>query len=345
VDEVDGERQLIDSVEPLCRNGNRTYLGFPTFILRVIGNQYQMPTDKLHQLRQRLVSTVLGAEEPAGLLLAALLAKGHALIEGPPGFGKTSLAHSLATGIGGSFKRVQFTPDLLPSDILGYNLYRAHNGDFDFVAGPIFANLVLADEINRTSPRVQSALLEAMNEGQVTIDGVTRTLETPFMVIATQNNTSSTGTFPLPEPQLDRFLLSIPMSLPRPDVQEQILRGHASNTLSNLDLNHLLSLEDVEELQSQVLKLTVSDELNRYIVALSESLRRLAGGEHTVSVRGSIALLRASQACALLAGESAVLPDHVQEMFPHVMRHRLVCEDGGDPESAIERALDQTNVG
>lgn len=304
-----------------------------------------MPTDKLHQLRERLVSTVLGSEEPANLLLTALLAKGHALIEGPPGIGKTSIAHTLATGIGGSFKRIQFTPDLLPSDILGYNLYRTHTSEFDFVPGPIFANFVLADEINRTSPRVQSALLESMNEGQVTIDGSTRQLEAPFMVIATQNNTTSTGTFPLPEPQLDRFLLSIPMSLPTPDVQQKIIQGHATGSLDKIAEEHLLSPDEVIELQNQVPKLTVSDELTRYIVAVSETLRRFAGGEHTVSVRGSISLLRAAQARALIAGEPAVLPDHVQAVMPHVMRHRLICEDGSDPDSVIERALEQTSVG
>lgn len=303
-----------------------------------------MPKDRLHQLRQRLITTVLGAEEPADLLLTAILAKGHALIEGPPGVGKTSIAHSLATGIGGTFKRIQFTPDLLPSDILGYNLYRAHTSEFTFVEGPVFANLVLADEINRTSPRVQSALLEAMNEEQVTIDGETRTLGAPFMVIATQNNTSTTGTFPLPEPQLDRFLISIPMSLPSPSVQEKILQAHASNELNSTPDKHLLGPEEVVQLQEQVPKLTVSAELTRYIVALSQNLRHLAGGEHTVSVRGSIALLRASQARALLMGETATLPEHVQEMFPHVMRHRLICEDGSDPELAIAQTLEQTKV-
>ncbi|MEM1293723.1 MAG: AAA family ATPase [Verrucomicrobiota bacterium] len=305
---------------------------------------YRVLTERLHQLRQRLVSTVLGAEGPANLLLTALLAKGHALIEGPPGIGKTSIAHSLATGIGGTFKRIQFTPDLLPSDILGYNLYRAHTSEFTFVEGPVFAHLVLADEINRTSPRVQSALLEAMNEGQVTIDGETRSLEAPFMVIATQNNTSTTGTFPLPEPQLDRFLLSIPMSLPSPDVQARILQTHASEDLKASSSEPLLGPNDVVTLQRKVPDLTVSDELTRYVVALSETLRRLAGGEHTVSVRGSIALLRASQARALIAGETATLPEHVQEMFPHVMRHRLICEDGSDPELAIAQALEQTKV-
>ena len=303
-----------------------------------------MPREKLQQLHDRLTATVLGAEETAGLLLTALLSKGHALIEGPPGIGKTSLAHALATGIGGSFKRIQFTPDLLPSDILGYNLYRAHSSDFEFVAGPVFANFVLADEINRTSPRIQSSLLEAMNEGQVTIDGTTRNLDPPFMVIATQNNSSSAGTFPLPEPQLDRFLLSIPMALPDRQVQEQILQTHASADFEQAAADSLLEVEDILELQNQVPQLTVSAELNRYIVSLTETLRRLAGGEHTVSVRAAIALLRASQARALLAGETAVLPEHVQAMLPHVMRHRLLCEDGSDAETAIEKALEQTEV-
>jgi len=184
-----------------------------------------MPLTKLHTLRERLSEVVLGSEQAGELLLTALLANGHALIEGAPGVGKTSLAQCLASGIGGVFKRIQFTPDLLPSDILGYHLYKQHSGDFEFVAGPVFSNLLLADEINRTSPRVQSALLEAMNEGQVSIDGSTHLLEKPFLVVATQNVTSSTGTFPLPEPQLDRFLLSIPMSLPDVTVQRKILNA------------------------------------------------------------------------------------------------------------------------
>lgn len=324
--------------------GRIPQFGFCLSNLRVTGQECRVSIPKLQQLRQRLISTVLGAEEAADLLLTALLAKGHALIEGSQGIGKTSIAHALATGFGGTFKRIQFTPDLLPSDILGYNLYRAHAGEFDFVSGPIFAHLVLADEINRTSPRVQSALLEAMNEGQVTIDGITRRLEAPFMVIATQNNFSSTGTFPLPEPQLDRFLLSIPMVLPRADVQQQILRAHASGSLNKAVSEPILSPAEVIELQQQVFGLAVTDELTHYIVALSESLRRVAGGDHAVSVRGSIALLRASQARALIAGESAVLPDHVQEVFPHVMRHRVVCENGDQPETVIERALGQTKV-
>jgi MoxR-like ATPase len=184
-----------------------------------------MPRAALQLLHQRLTATVIGSGDAANLLLTALLARGHVLIEGAPGIGKTSLAHTLASSIGGVFKRVQFTPDLLPADLLGCSLYRMDRGEFEFIPGPVFANCLLADEINRTSPRVQSALLESMNEGQVTLDGETRALPQPFLVIATRNDTYATGTFPLPEPQLDRFLISIQMDLPDAAVQSRILMG------------------------------------------------------------------------------------------------------------------------
>ena len=303
-----------------------------------------MPVDKLTSLHQRLTDTVLGSEEASNLLLTSLLAKGHALIEGAPGLGKTSLAQSLASCFNGVFKRVQFTPDLLPSDILGYHLYRQHNGDFDFIQGPIFANLLLADEINRTSPRVQSALLEAMNESQVTIDGSTHQLEPPFMVIATQNDTSSTGTFPLPEPQLDRFLLSIPVSLPSSSIQKDILLGQHNKVITSPDLTAFLSPEDVISLQEKSSDVKISDSLANYIISLCETVRHLSANENAVSVRGSLALLRASQATALLHGSDHVLPEHVQYVFPHVMRHRIICDDGSSPELIIEQALQKTEV-
>ncbi len=204
-----------------------------------------MRSPELEPLFRHLVETVIGAEKPTEILLTALLADGHVLIEGSPGIGKTTLAHTLASSIGGEFKRIQFTPDLLPADLLGYNLYRPANGGFEFIRGPVFANCLLADEINRTSPRVQSALLESMNEGQVTIDGTTHPLPKPFIVIATQNATHTTGTFPLPEPQLDRFLVSMEMSLPdaatqtkigtrtRPGTRKKRLRGAFSNRARN----------------------------------------------------------------------------------------------------------------
>ena len=302
------------------------------------------PFQQLLQLRERLNLAVLGSEEAGQLLLTALLARGHALIEGAPGVGKTSLAQTLANGMGGTFKRIQFTPDLLPSDILGYHLYKQHNGDFEFVPGPVFSNLLLADEINRTSPRVQSALLESMNEGQVSIDGSTRELQKPFLVVATQNTTSSTGTFPLPEPQLDRFLLSIPMSLPDAETQRDILDIHASGALGSSERDPLLDTEQILDLQQQAGSLPISTALNEYIISLCESVRRAAGGSHTVSVRASIALMRAAQASAFLDGQPAVHPDHVQAIFPHVLRHRLLPDDGSSPEPILQAALQETPV-
>lgn len=303
-----------------------------------------MPIVKLHLLKDSLSAAVLGSEQAGELLLTALLAKGHALIEGAPGVGKTSLAQSLASGIGGSFSRIQFTPDLLPSDILGYQIYRQHNGKFDFVRGPVFSNLLLADEINRTSPRVQSALLEAMNEGQVSIDGTTHNLEEPFLVVATQNVTSSTGTFPLPEPQLDRFLLSVPMSLPDVEVQKEILNTHAAGQVSGDKAEGVLTIEEIISLQSQAANVPISNTLNAYIIELCEGVRRSAGGSHTVSVRGSLSVLKAAQARAFLDGQEAVHPDHVQSIFPHVMRHRLLLDDGSSPELLLESVLRETPV-
>ncbi|WP_193213557.1 AAA family ATPase [Luteolibacter marinus] len=304
-----------------------------------------MPRAALENLRQRLVATVLGSEEAAGLLLTALLARGHVLIEGAPGIGKTSLAHTLATSIGGSFKRVQFTPDLLPADLLGYSLYRMDRGDFEFIPGPVFAHCVLADEINRTSPRVQSALLECMNEHQVTLDGVTRPLPEPFFVIATQNDTDRHGTFPLPEPQLDRFLLSIRMDLPAAVIQQRILLAHAAGEINGTSAaGGLLDLADVLALRESVQRVTVAPAVAAYITALCEALRRMAGSDHAVSVRGSLALMQAARAAAFLDNAPALYPDHVQALFPAVLRHRLAPDDGSDPATLIDSALENTPV-
>ena len=303
-----------------------------------------MPHDALQILRTKLNATILGSEESADLLLTALLARGHALVTGPPGIGKTTLAHTLATSLGGTFKRLQFTPDLLPSDIIGYNLYRQQNGDFDFISGPVFSNLLLADEINRASPRTQSALLESMNEGQVSIDGETKPLPDPFLVVATQNDTSTTGTFPLPEPQLDRFLLSIPMTLPNEETQLDILKLHTNGTLGDTDLSCILSLDKLTTLQAEVAQLPISDTLQRYLLALCQSTRALVGQDHAVSVRGTLALQAAARSYALLDGQAAVHPDHVQAVFPHVLRHRLLTDDSPDPEPLLNAALAQTPV-
>ncbi len=305
-----------------------------------------MPRESLQALRTRLNATILGSEQAADLLLTALLARGHALITGPPGIGKTTLAHTLANTIGGTFKRLQFTPDLLPSDIIGYNLYRQQNGNFDFIFGPVFSNLLLADEINRASPRTQSALLESMNERQVSVDGETKPLPEPFLVVATQNDTSCIGTFPLPEPQLDRFLLSIPMTLPVEETQLDILKLHA-NRLPGSSLANpapVLTLESLITLQAEVAQIPISENLQRYLLALCQATRSLVGQDHAVSIRATLALQSAARAFALLDDQSLVHPDHVQAVFPHVLRHRLLTEDAPDPEPLLGAALAQTPV-
>jgi MoxR-like ATPase len=304
-----------------------------------------MSRQALQLLHQRLSATVLGAEDAATLLLTALLAKGHVLIEGAPGIGKTTLGHTLAASIGGVFKRIQFTPDLMPADLLGYSLYRMDRGEFQFIPGPVFANCVLADEINRTSPRVQSALLESMNEGQVTLDGDTRMLPEPFIVIATQNDTYATGTFPLPEPQLDRFLLSIAMTLPEAAVQSRIILAHANGVIPvhNGD-SALVTPAEIRALQQEVAALPISAAIAEYITALCQCLRRLAGAEHAVSIRASLAILQAARARAFLDAAPAVYPDHVQAVFSAVMRHRVLPNDGTDPARIVRDALAQTQV-
>jgi MoxR-like ATPase len=304
-----------------------------------------MRQNLLSPLLRHLSETVIGSEEASRLLLTALLSGGHVLIEGAPGIGKTMLAHTLASSMGGVFKRVQFTPDLLPSDLVGYNLYRAATGGFEFIPGPVFANCLLADEINRTSPRVQSALLESMNEGRVTIDGITRDLPRPFLVIATQNDTHTTGTFPLPEPQLDRFLLSLQMTLPDAGKQTEILLSHAARkTEPDLTPGFDLDGETILSLQQKAAELPVSQAIAQYITALCETLRRLAGSNESVSIRASLAILRASRANAFLESAAAVYPDHVQAVFPAVMRHRILSEQDFDPLELIGMALAKTQV-
>jgi len=291
---------------------------------------------RLAALHQRLITTVLGAEEEAYWLMVALLAHGHVLIQGAPGIGKTTLAHTLATGIDGTFKRLQFTPDLLPSDILGYSLFHQGRGEFQFIPGPVFANIVLADEINRTNPRIQSALLECMNERQVTIDGVTRPLEAPFLVIATQNTLYATGTFPLPEPQLDRFLLSL--TPPSPDVRllGQILAKHAERPVPAA-APPLLTAAEVCTLQAEVLRVPASDAITTYIATLAHAVKKHEGLRGGLSPRAAIALLRAAQAVAWIEGHAAVHPDDVKRAVLPVWQHRLPSRETGDAGGTTTR--------
>jgi MoxR-like ATPase len=278
--------------------------------------------ESLKKLHSNLVAVIQGAEGSSTLLIVGVLAKGHILIQDAPGLGKTTLVKALAQSVDGKFSRIQFTPDLLPSDILGYSMYNQGQEKFIYVEGPIFSNIVLADEINRTSPRVQSALLEAMNEQQVTVDGEARKLKDFFVVIATQNNLYSTGTFPLPEPQLDRFLMSFRMGLPSPAVQSSILLSHANQApLTTID--KIMNIDDIMRMQKEVELVHIHKNISDYIVELSEVTRKNEKLISGVSIRGSIALMKAAQALAYIQGRDSVFPDDVKKVIYPVFGHRL----------------------
>ncbi|MBV63838.1 MAG: hypothetical protein CMP45_04960 [Rickettsiales bacterium] len=287
-------------------------------------------SSKLESIRKRLTSIIIGSEEPAYLMLVGLITDGHILIQGAPGIGKTTLAETLAESINGSFSRVQFTPDILASDLLGYSIYHQSKEEFEFVRGPVFSNVLLADEINRTSPRVQSSLLECMNERQVSIDGCTHKLSLPFMVIATQNNVHSTGTFALPEPQLDRFMLSISMGIPDPETQTKILLMHSNNDEGSRDFDPLIELEEIIEFQSQVKSIHVSENICRYITEICDGARRKKGMTHSISSRAAISLMRSAQAVAWLEGNKAVYPEDVKSIVGPVLSHRIASNEGLD---------------
>jgi MoxR-like ATPase len=270
--------------------------------------------------------------------LAALIAQGHVLVEDVPGVGKTTLAKSLATSVGCSFKRIQFTPDLLPSDVTGISVYNQRTSEFQFRPGPIIAQVVLADEINRATPKTQSALLEAMEERQVTVDGVTHQLQLPFMVLATQNPIEYEGTFPLPEAQLDRFLLRI--SLGYPDFNEEmdiIERQEQVNPMDNL--RAVATPQQVLDLQETARSVYVDRLVRQYIVSLVESTRRHRDVSLGASPRASLGLFRAARALALLRDRDYVVPDDIKFLAPSVMAHRLILSP-----SARMRGVKATDV-
>ncbi|HBN9658909.1 TPA: AAA family ATPase [Pseudomonas aeruginosa] len=271
---------------------------------------------------------LLGKDRQVRLALACLLARGHLLIEDLPGMGKTTLSHALARVLGLSFQRIQFTSDLLPGDILGTSVFDKDSGQFVFHPGPIFAELVLADEINRATPKSQSALLEAMEEGQVTIEGATRPLPEPFFVIATQNPASQGGTFSLPESQLDRFLMRLSLAYPGRAAERSLLLGEARRDLLPR-LEPLLDHAALAAFQAEVPKVRASDALVDYVLRLVEATRTQPAFALGLSPRGSLALLAAARAWALLAGRDYVIPEDVQAVLPAVAGHRL--RDQADP--------------
>ena len=266
---------------------------------------------------------IIGKADVVELVLVAMLCQGHVLIEDVPGIGKTMLARSVARSLDCAFSRIQFTPDLLPSDITGTHIYNQKTGDFEFRAGPVFAQVVLADEINRATPRTQSALLESMEEKQVTAEGDTRALPRPFLVLATQNPVELEGTFPLPEAQLDRFLLKVRMGYPTPEEDRTILERYARGD-PIAELAPVVTAAQVLEMEAACRDVLVQDDLRQYIVDLVHATRQHSQVELGASPRAMLGLFRASQALAALRGKSYVLPDHVKYLAPFALEHRLI---------------------
>ncbi|MFC4387044.1 AAA family ATPase [Gracilibacillus marinus] len=300
------------------------------------------------EIKENVNKVVVGQEETIDLLLVAMVSSGHVLLEDVPGTGKTLMAKALAKSLDGKFRRIQFTPDLLPSDITGIHFYSQQKGVFEFREGPIFSNILLADEINRATPRTQSSLLESMEERQVTIDGNTHQLERPFLVIATQNPIESQGTFPLPEAQLDRFLLKIHMGYPSKEDGLQILKRFKQQN----PLDQLTSIVDVDTIiamQNVYSDVEVSDDVLEYLVNIVEKTRNHDGVALGVSPRGSQALLKAVQVYALLQGRTYVIPDDIKQMANPVLGHRIVLAKrigvkGQDTKNVIAEIIDDVAV-
>ena len=277
------------------------------------------------QINENIGRVLIGKSEEINLVLVCLFAGGHALLDDVPGTGKTVLAKSLAKSIRCDFKRIQFTADLLPSDITGLSIYNQKLGEFEFQPGPAFTNILLADEINRTTPRTQSALLECMEEKQITVDGQARALGAPFFVIATQNPVESSGTFALPEAQLDRFLIRLTLGYPTSSESVDILTNYINGS-PQIELEPVASGTDITEIQSAISHVLVSEPIRQYIVALVEATRHHEDIELGISTRGMLALLRACQAYAAIQGRDYVLPDDVKALAAPVFAHRLILK-------------------
>ena len=302
----------------------------------------------IESILNNIDNVMIGKRDIAALSVTALLAGGHVLLEDVPGVGKTMMVKAIAKSIGADFKRIQFTPDLLPSDVLGVSIYNPKEMAFEFRPGPIMGNIILADEINRTSPKTQSALLEGMEESSVTIDGETMKIEQPFFVMATQNPIEYEGTYPLPEAQLDRFLFKLKMGYPSAHEEIEVLRRAEKETPIE-NLKTVITLEELIVLQSAVKEIVVSDSVKAYIVACAAETRSNPYVYLGVSPRGSLALMKSSQAYALLQGRTYVTPDDVQYLTPFVFGHRMILRpeakyEGITSDEIIDRILTKVHV-
>ena len=308
--------------------------------------------EKLNPMIEKIIENIeeviIGKRDVAKLSIAALLAKGHVLLEDVPGVGKTMLVKSIAKSIHADYKRIQFTPDLLPSDVTGISIYNPKEHEFIFRPGPIMGNIILADEINRTSPKTQSSLLEAMEEQRVTVDGVTHKLANPFFVMATQNPIEYEGTYSLPEAQLDRFLLKTKMGYP--DMADELaILTNAKMFTSVDDLEPVITIEEMIKLQEEIQNVYVDDIIARYIVELATKTRRDNRVYLGVSPRGTVALMKISQAWAFMHNRTYCIPDDVQFLLPYVFNHRMIVKaesvyDGFDAQSILDEILARTPV-
>jgi len=296
----------------------------------------------IQEIINRMQQVFLGQDDVLKCVLCAMLSGGHVLLEGVPGVGKTLIAISLAQLLHLSFKRIQFTNDMLPSDVTGFHTFRTNTGTFDMVKGPIFASIVLADEINRTSPKTQSALLEAMEESQVTIDGITYRLPDPFMVIATQNPAEVVGTFPLPESQLDRFLIKANVGYPPLDEETEILRKDIDHA-DALKLSPIMDRQDILTLIESTSRVKVHPDILSYITKIVRATRTHPNVELGVSPRGGLALKRASQAWAFISNKEYVTPGDIRVLAPYVLEHRIIAKNGA-PSGIIEAVLDEVKI-
>lgn len=283
---------------------------------------------------ENVSKVIIGKEKEIELIIVSFLSGGHVLLEDIPGMGKTMMIKAFSKTLDLPFKRIQFTPDLLPSDITGINFYNQKTGDFQFREGPLFSNIVLTDEINRATPRTQSSLLEAMEEKQITADGVTRVLKMPFMVLATQNPVESYGTFPLPEAQLDRFFMRIKLGYPTKEEEKIIIKKNIGDPLESIEsiINH----EELKSLFEDVSKVSIQDDVMDYLINIVNETRNKDNIELGVSPRGSIALFKASQAYAAINGRDYIIPEDIKEMAPYILNHRIIARGVNTIEDSIK---------